>query len=149
MRHTDWYIFYFSPVVRHLIVLIPPFSCLLLVQRAKIIMPSDIWVTQNVNLSICHQWCATWSVLFSHFPCLLMVQRGKTNVSDVYYLCPVMYEAHRMVTYPFVTSGAPLDWCYSPVYSVYSWPDGQNKYKKIKIKFRNRIILTSGATWNM
>ena len=98
--------------------------------RSVLYMPSDIWVTRNVNLSIFHQWCATWSVLFYHFPCLLMVQRGKTYISDVYYLCPLMYAAHRPVTYPFVTSGAPLDWCYSPVYSVYFWPDCLNKYKK-------------------
>ena len=87
MRHKNWYIFYFSPVGRHLIVLILPFSCLLLVQMAK------------------------------------------TNMREVYYLYPVIYELHRMVTYSFVTSGAPLDWCYSPIFFVYSWPDGLNKYR--------------------
>ena len=94
-------------------------------------IPSDIWVTGNGNLLIFHQWCATLFVLFS-LPCLLMVQWTKTNISDVYYLCPVMYNAHRLVTYPFVTSGAPLDCCYSPVFSVYSWPDGLDKYRWLK-----------------
>ena len=59
--------------------------------RSVLFIPSDIWVTGNGNLLICHQWCATWFVLFS-LPCLLMVQWTKTNISDVYYLCPVMYE---------------------------------------------------------
>ena len=48
--------------------------------RRSVFMLSDVLGTHTGNSSICHQWCATWFVLFS-------LSTHGTGVKQIYQMC--------------------------------------------------------------
>ena len=55
---------------------------------------------------------------------------SQNNMLEMYYLCQVIYEAHKLVTYPFLTTGAPIDSWYLPIFLPTLGTEGWNKYIK-------------------
>ena len=105
-----------------------------LVQRAKdkhhrsvLFILSNVLGTYTGNSSICQQWCTTLLVLLSF---IFLVKKARINMSKVYYLCLGRCEAHRLVYFLFLTSGAPLDCSYSPVFLPTPCTEGQNNWTR-------------------
>ena len=57
-------------------------------------------------------------------------KEAQNKKSEVYYICPGMYEAHILVYFLFLTSGAPLDCSYSPVFLPNPGTEGKNIYAR-------------------